>query len=144
MTTAENAYLSHLRLPRALAQVGGLFAVVAVVTAAGGLFGVLKHAVGRQRREFGIRTALGASPGQMGRLVFQDGLALVGVGVAGGAAGGWLIAQSLAAFRYGVTAGDPIAWTAVLTTIGLTSLLASWHPARQAMRVDPVTLLREE
>ena len=141
---AENAYLAQLRLPRAIAEVGSVFAVVAVLTAAGGLFSVMTYTVGRRRREFGIRAALGASPGRMGRLVFRDGLTLVAVGAVAGAMGGWLVARALAAFQYGVTAADPVAWAAVTATIGLTSVAASWRPARQAMRIDPVKLLREE
>jgi hypothetical protein len=144
LTTAETTYLAQLRLPRAIAEIGGMFAVVAVLTAAGGLFSVMTYAVGRRRREFGIRAALGAAPGAMRRLVFRDGFTLVAVGAAGGVAGGWLVGKALAAFRYGVTAADPLAWSAVIGTLGLIALAASWRPARQAGRADPVALLREE
>jgi predicted permease len=140
----ENEYLSHLRLPRALAELGELFAIVAVLTAAGGLFSVLTHAVCKRRREFGIRAALGASPRHMRRLVFRDGLEMVGGGAIAGVAGGWVVARALAGFHYGVTASDPLTWAAVIGTIALTSLAAVWRPARQATRVDPVQLLRED
>ena len=143
IATAENPYLLQLRLPQAIAEVGGLFAIVAVLTAAGGLFTVMTYAVGRRRREFGIRTALGASPRQMGRLVFRDALTLTGAGILAGTLGGWFVARSLAAFHYGVTAADPVVWTGVLGALGLTALAASWRPARQAMRADPVALLRD-
>jgi putative ABC transport system permease protein len=142
--SSENAYLNQLRLPRAIAEVGGVFALVSVLTAAGGLFSLLTYAVNRRRHEFGIRTALGASPRQIGHAVVRDGLTVVGAGVAAGLLGGWFVARSLAAFHYGVTAADPVTWIAVLGVIALTSLGASWRPARQAMRVDPVKLLREE
>ena len=144
LASRENRYLEHLRLPRATAQVGGLFAVVAVVTAAGGLFSLLTYAVGRRRREFGIRTALGASPGQLARLVVRDGLAIAVVGLAAGTIGGWFVVQLLAAFQYGVTSHDPVIWTGVIVTIAIVSLAAAWRPALEAMRVDPVRLLREE
>jgi hypothetical protein len=144
VSPADDVYLTHLRLPRATAEVGGLFTVVAVLTAAGGLFSILSYAVGRRRREFGIRTALGASPTQLRRLVFQDGASLVAMGVAVGLLGAWMVARSLAAFHYGVTAADPITWTGVVGVIALTSVAAAWRPARRAMRVDPVQLLREE
>jgi predicted permease len=144
LASRENRYLEHLRLPRATAQVGGLFAVVAVVTAAGGLFSLLTYAVGRRRREFGIRTALGASPGQMARLVIRDGLAVAATGIGVGTIGGWFVVKSLAAFQYGVTSRDPVIWTGVVVTIAIVSLAAAWRPALEAMRVDPVRLLREE
>ena len=140
----ENQYQQHLRLPRATAEVGGLFAAVAVLTAAGGLFSLLTYVVGLRRREFGIRTALGASPRQMGRLVFRNAAAVVVPGVAGGALGGWFVARSLAAFQYGVTTTDPAIWSGVLGTIACVSVAAGWRPALDAMRVDPVRLLREE
>jgi predicted permease len=140
----EDAYALHLRVPRAVAGVGGLFAGVAVVTAAAGLFSVLTFAVARRRREFGIRTALGGSPRDVRRLIVREGLALAAVGVAAGALGGWIIARALAAFRYGVSTADPLTWAGVIGTLCLTSLLAAWRPSRQAARVDPVTLLREE
>lgn len=144
VTTAENTYLAQLRLPRAIAQVGGLFAIVTVLVAAGGLFSVLTYAVGTRRREFGIRAALGASPGALRRLVVGDGFRLVCCGVLGGIAGGWLVARALASFQYGVSVVDPLSWIAVLATLALTSLAAAWRPSRQAMRANPVTLLRED
>jgi putative ABC transport system permease protein len=141
---SENEYLNQLRLPRAIAEVGGVFAVVSVLTAAGGLFSLMTYAVARRRHEFGIRTALGASPRQIRRLVLRDGTAVVAIGIAAGLLGGWLVARSLAAFHDGITSADPVTWTAVIGLIALTSLAAAWRPARQAMRVDPVKLLREE
>ena len=144
VTTAENTYLAQLPLPRAVAEVGGVFAIVTVLTAAGGLFSVMTYTVGRRRREFGIRAALGAQPGAMRRLIFREGFTLVAAGVLTGVVGGWFVARALSSFQYGVTVTDPAAWTAVIGVLALTTLGASWRPARQAARVDPVTLLREE
>jgi len=140
----ENDYLVELRLPRAVAEVAAVFAAVAVLTVACGLFSVLTAAVGRRRREFGIRTALGASPGDMFRIVIRDGFALIGAGVVGGLLGGWLTARALASFQYGVSAVDPVTWTTVVTILAVTALVSAWRPALQAMRVDPVKLLKEE
>ena len=144
LASRENRYLEHLRLPRATAQVGGLFAVVAVFTAAGGLFSLLTYAVGRRRREFGIRTALGASPRQMARLVMRDGLGVAAAGLVAGTIGGWFVVKSLAAFHYGVRSNDPLIWSGVIAAIVVVSIAAAWRPALSAMRVDPVRLLREE
>ena len=88
--------------------------------------------------------ALGASPRQMGRLVFRGAAVVVALGLAAGALGGWFVGRALAAFQYGVTTTDPVLWSSVLGTIAIVSAIAAWRPAREAMRVDPVRLLREE
>jgi predicted permease len=138
------AFAAELELPRAVARIAGVFAVVALLTAGGGLFSVMTAVVARRRREFGIRTALGAAPAQTRRSVLVDALRLAGPGVAAGVAGGFAIARSLSAFQYGVTSTDPVSWTVVLTTIAAASLAAAWRPAVEAARVDPAELLREE
>ena len=140
----ENRYLEHLRLPRATAQVGGLFAAVALLTAAGGLFSLLTCVVGQRRREFGIRMALGASPRQMGRLVFRGAAVVVALGLAAGALGGWFVGRALAAFQSASRPRIRCSGRACSVSIAIVSAIAAWRPAREAMRVDPVRLLREE
>lgn len=140
----EDAYFEQLARPRAAAALGFAFAAVAVLAAAGGLFSVLSYAVGRRKREFGIRTALGASPVQIRRVVLRDGFAVAASGVTIGSLAAWSLGRALASLQYGVTIADPLTWTIVLSVLGGTTLLASWRPARQAMHADPVLLLREE
>ncbi len=141
---AGDRFLEQLRLPRATAQIAGVFAAVAVFTSACGLFSVLTYAVGRRRREFGIRAALGASPAQIHRLVVGNGMTVVATGVGLGAFAGWLVARSLASFFYGVTETDAVTWALVLGTVTVTSLTAAWRPARQAARTNPVHLLLDD
>ncbi len=140
----DEAYLEQLAAPRAAAALGLVFAAIAVVAAAGGLFGVLSYAVGRRRREFGIRTALGASEGQIRRLVLRDGLLVATIGIALGSLAGWSFARSLSSLQYGVSVFDPAIWVAVIGLLAATTLAAAWRPAHVAGRVDPVTLLRDE
>ena len=140
----DEAYLEQLARPRAAAALGFAFAVIAVVAAASGLFSVLSYAVGRRRREFGIRAALGASPAQMRSFVLRGGLAVASIGIAVGGVAAILLGRALSSLQYGVTLWDPVSWVTVLGVLALTTLLAMWRPARQAMRVDPVTLLRED
>jgi predicted permease len=140
----EAAYAEQFAQPRAAAALGSAFAVIAMLAAAGGLFGVLSSAVGQRRREFGIRTALGATRGGLRRLVLREGLTIAVTGVAVGAGGAWLLARSLSALQYGITPGDPVTWAGVAAMLGATTLLACWRPAGEAARVDPVALLREE
>lgn len=98
----------------------------------------------RRRREFGIRTALGASPRQIRRVVFGDGLIVAVTGVAIGSLAGAALARGLSSLQYGVTPGDPVSWLLVLGVVCLTTMLASWRPARAAARMDPLVMLREE
>jgi predicted permease len=140
----EDVYFEQLARPRAAAALGFAFAGVAVLAAAGGLFSVLSYAVGRRKREFGIRTALGASPGQIRRLVLRDGLMVALTGILIGTVTAWSLGRALMSLEYGVTITDPLTWTVVLGLLGFTTVAASWRPARQAMRADPVLLLREE
>jgi putative ABC transport system permease protein len=140
----ERDYARELAWPRATAALAGAFAVIAVLAAAGGLFSVLSYTVGRRRREFGIRTALGATPTQVRRIVLRDGARVTATGLAIGAVFAAVLARSLMSLQYGVTPGDPFSWAGVLALVGLTTLAATWRPARAAARLDPVVLLREE
>jgi predicted permease len=140
----EEAYTAQLVRPRAAAALAGTFAIVAVLAAAAGLFSVLSYAVGRRRREFGIRSALGASRREIRRVVLRDGLVVGAAGVMLGAVFAAMFARALVSVQYGVTTTDPVTWSIVLGLIGLTTLLASWGPARSASLLDPLILLRED
>jgi putative ABC transport system permease protein len=108
------------------------------------LFSVLSYVVGKRRREFGVRSAIGASPRQIGRLVLRDGALVSLKGIVIGLIGAAFVARALTSLQYGVTPGDPATWALVLGILVLTTLVASWRPARKAMRVDPVELLKAE
>ena len=127
-----------------MAGVGGLFTIVAVLCAAGGLFSALMYSVGQRRREFGIRAALGASPRRIRQLVLRDGTVVVASGVALGVIGSWIVARALAPFHYRVGAADPVTWAAVLVILGITAVAAAALPARRAARTNPAALLRHE
>jgi putative ABC transport system permease protein len=140
----ERTYAAALALPRASATLAAVFAVVAVLAAAGGLFSVLSYAVGRRRREFGIRAALGASPGRIRRVVLRDALLVAVAGLAFGSFLAGALGRALSALQYGVTPADPLSWALVLGVLAATVLAASWGPAYAAARLDPLSLLREE
>jgi putative ABC transport system permease protein len=140
----ENAYIEQLAGPRAAAALGSVFAAIAVVAAAGGLFGVLSYAVGRRRREIGIRTALGASRAQIRTLIMRDGLMIVLLGLPLGCSAGWLLARAIQSLQYGVTPADPFTWSIVIVTLAATALIAAWGPIERAAKIDPLTLLRDE
>lgn len=140
----EEAYLKDLARPRATAALAAIFATVALLASAGGLFGVLSAAVARRRREFGIRVALGIAPERLTRLILADAARLAGVGLAAGVIGAWVLGRALASLTYGVSPADPITWAAVLGSLTVTTLLAAWRPGHQAAKINPAELLRAE
>ncbi|MDP3720191.1 MAG: ABC transporter permease [Acidobacteriota bacterium] len=142
--TLDSAFAEHLTRPRAAAVLAFAFAAIAVIAAAGGLFSVLSYAVGRRRREFGIRAAIGASPRQLGQVVLREGLLITFAGISIGGIGSVALGRALSSLQYGMAATDPVSLALVVTILVLTAVAAGWRPARQAIRTDPVVLVREE
>jgi predicted permease len=129
---------------RLVARLSSFFALLALVLACVGLYGLLSYEVSRRTREIGIRMALGAHPGRVLKLVLRQGIALaivgatVGIGVALG------VTRYLASMLYDVHANDPLTMLAVASLLTLVALAACYIPARRAMRVDPLVALRYE
>ncbi|HEU4938569.1 MAG TPA: FtsX-like permease family protein [Vicinamibacterales bacterium] len=142
--TVDSKYVAELARPRAAAAVALTFAVFALTATAAGLFSVLSYAVTRRRREFGIRTALGATPRRVRQVVLRDGLIVATTGLALGTLFAITLSGALRSLQYGVTSSDPLSWAIVLAVVAVTTLAASWFPARSAARLDPLVLLREE
>jgi hypothetical protein len=127
----------------ATALVSG-FAVVALLLAVVGLYGVIAYAVSQRTREIGVRIALGAQPTDIARLVLVRGSVLVGAGLVGGIALSTAGSRVLQAYLYGVSGRDPLTYSAIVMLLGTTALLAAYLPARRAMRVDPLVALSAE
>jgi putative ABC transport system permease protein len=122
----------------------GAFAGVAAVMAALGLYGVLANAVTDQRREIGIRMALGARPGQVVSHTLRSALSMLLVGLAAGLAGAFALTRALKSLLFEVSALDPAALVVACVLMTVVGLLAAWIPASRAAGVDPMTVLREE
>jgi putative ABC transport system permease protein len=122
----------------------GAFALLALVLAALGLYGVLSYAVAQRRREIGIRMALGAPARAVVRMVVGHGLRLVAIGLALGVALALAATRALAALLYGVSATDPATYAGVAAALAVVAAAASWLPARQAARLDPSITLQAE
>jgi predicted permease len=122
----------------------GAFAGVAALLAALGLYGVLAHAVMQQRREIGIRMALGARQGDVVSYVLRSAFSMLIVGLAGGLAGALALTRVLKSLLFEVSALDPVALTVACVLMTLVGILAAWVPANRAARVDPMTVLRDE
>jgi predicted permease len=120
------------------------FAVLALATTSIGLYGLLAHAVGRRRREIGVRIALGAAPGRIRRLVLAEALMPVVVGLALGGLAAWWTLGLADSLVYAIGPRDPRAFAIAATALGLTAVAAVVAPVRRAMGVDPIVALREQ
>jgi putative ABC transport system permease protein len=122
----------------------GLFSALALVLAMVGVAGVMAYTVAQRTREFGIRMALGAQPGQVSRLVLGHGLRLASLGVAIGVTVAWGLTRLLAKLLFGVKSHDPLTFGAVTVLLAGAAMAACFLPARRASRVDPLRALRYE
>jgi ABC-type antimicrobial peptide transport system permease subunit len=118
--------------------------MVALGLASIGIYGVLSCLVAQRTGEIGIRMALGASPGNVLRLVVSQGLVLAGTGIVAGLAGAFLLARLLAGLLYQVHPTDLFTFVAVPLVSAVAVIVASYVPARKATRMDPVAALRCE
>jgi putative ABC transport system permease protein len=114
-----------------------IFALLAVLLCAVGIYGVVGYSVNLRLREIGIRLALGAQPRDVAMMVLRQSGATIGIGLALGLAAGFILARLVANLLYGVSAGAPIAFVGTALLLGLIGLLASYLPAHRAAKVDP-------
>lgn len=131
-------------LPRLYATLVGLFAAAALLLATLGVYGVMAYAVTQRQREIGVRLALGAAPAGIGRMILGQGgrLALMGLGI--GLGGAVLLGELMGKLLFGIDRYDALTFAAVPLVLGVATMVASWIPARRAMRLDPLTAIREE
>jgi len=122
----------------------GLFAALAVILAAVGIYGVMSYAVTRRTQEMGIRMALGAQPRDIMGMILSQGTALMGVGLGAGIVLAFGLTRLMSALLYGVTSTDPLAYLGGAILLAVVALLACYIPARRATRVDPIVALRYE
>ena len=139
----EDVVLGSVGQPRFMTALSTLFGGLAGLLAMVGVYGVTAYNVRRQRREFGIRLALGAAPGHVRQLVMTRGLVLAGSGVALGAVGAFGLARWIESQLTEVTASDPVVFAAIAVIVALVAAVASYIPARQASRVDPGKALKD-
>jgi putative ABC transport system permease protein len=120
------------------------FAAAALLLASFGLYGVISYSVAQRTREYGVRIALGAGSKDILRLVIGNGMKIVAIGITIGLLLSLGIGRLLGAFLYGVSSYDPATLAGVAIVVTIVALLANYFPARRAMKINPITALREE
>ncbi len=129
---------------RIFTQIFGFLSVVAIVLAAGGIYGVVSYTVSRRTHEIGVRIALGAGASDVLGLVLKQGAKLTVPGILIGLAGAYAVTRGIGQLLYGVSPTDLPTFLSVSLLLAFVSLAACYVPARRAMRVNPVRALRNE
>jgi ABC-type antimicrobial peptide transport system permease subunit len=140
----DDVVSSSVAQKRLLVQVIGLFAIVALVLAAVGIYGVIAYMVTQRTQEIGIRMALGAQRGRVLRMIVGEAMALTAIGVAVGIAGALTLTRLMKDLLFHVAPRDPLTLVTVTATLVLVAFAASYLPGRRATRVDPAIALRAE
>jgi putative ABC transport system permease protein len=130
--------------PRLRSALFAVFSIVALLLASLGIYGVIACSVAERRREIGIRVALGARPSEVRGMVLGQGLKLTAIGLGVGLAGAAAATRLIEGFLFGVSASDPFTYAGTCAVFLAVALVASYLPARRALRVDPIAALREE
>jgi predicted permease len=125
------------------AELVGVFAIVALLLASVGIYGLLAYMVGQRSHEIGVRMALGAMPSTIGKMIVSRGVGLTGLGVGIGLMLSGIMAPMISTLLYGVRPLDPEIFLAVPLILMVVALLASYIPARRAAKVNPIVALRE-
>lgn len=144
MRTMDEQIDDNLSTERMIALLAVSFGVLATLLAAIGLYGVLAYATVQRTREIGIRIALGASRGNVARMVLTEVARLAGISIAVALPAALLLGRLIGSQLFGVSNHDPLTLVAVTVLVGLMALFAAWVPTRRATRVDPVVALRYE
>jgi len=122
----------------------GVFAALALVLAAVGIYGVVSYSVSRATHDIGVRMALGADAWAVLRMVLSGAMWLALIGIAIGAVAGFVVTRALKQLLFGVSSGDPLTFMIVALMLAAVTLLASYIPARRATKIDPMVALRYE
>ena len=144
VTTMDELLTDSISPRRFSAMLVGIFAMLAVVLAAVGIYGVMSYTVSQRTQEIGVRLALGAQTADVRGMILAQTIKLTVLGVAIGLAGAFAVARFLTSLLFGVGTHDPVTFFGVALLLILVAVVAAYVPARRAMRVDPIVALRYE
>jgi putative ABC transport system permease protein len=142
--TMEEAVASGLSTSRTAATIAGFFGVLALLIASLGLYALVAGVVAERTREIGVRMALGSTPAGVLKLMMGEGARLGAIGLGIGLVCALGVARVMGGLLYGLSPGDPVTFVVVPLTLAIVVLVATWLPARRAVRLDPVAALRSE
>jgi predicted permease len=144
VTTMDQLVSNSMAQKRLAMMLLTIFAGIALVLSAVGIYGVISYSVAQRTHEIGIRMALGAQPGDMLGMVVRQAMTMTLIGVGIGLAGAYVATRVLSSLLFGIGAHDPVTFGAVAIVLAAIALLASIVPARRATKVDPLVALRHE
>jgi putative ABC transport system permease protein len=142
--TMAEVFGTSVAQPRFSMLVVGLFAALALVLSAVGIYGVMAYSVSRRAHEIGVRMALGARASQVLKLVLKEGMTLALLGIGIGLFGAFALTRLMATLLFGVSTRDPFTFVSVATLLAVVAFVACYIPARRATKVDPLVALRYE
>jgi putative ABC transport system permease protein len=144
MRTMEEVVGLQLLVPWIYSTLLTIFGSVAVLLSVVGIYGIMAHSVNQRTGEIGVRMALGASAGDILKLILKRGVILIGIGVVIGIPIAFAITRVVRSVLYGVSATDPMTFIVALVALSAAGFLACYIPARRALRIDPIIALRNE
>ncbi len=144
ITTLEQSIARSIAQPRFYWLLLTSFASIAILLAAGGIYGSMLYSVGRRHKELGIRMALGANRAKVVAMIVWSGLSLTAAGIALGIGGAFALSRTLGSFVFGITTTDPTTFVVVSLLLGTVAMAACYLPARKAAEADPIEILRSE
>ena len=144
MRTLEDIIDESLGGDTIMAKIMSVVAVIALVLALAGVFGVMAYSVSQRRQELGIRMALGARDGDVVGMIMRQGMVLAAIGILVGLGLAYGMARGVSFFLYGVGAFEPLTYVGMAAALLVSGLVATYFPARRATHVNPVEALRAE
>jgi putative ABC transport system permease protein len=142
--SGENLMSNAMAQPRSDASLFVLFAALALIIAAVGIYGTLSYSVVQRTRELGIRMALGAQRAQVFGMVIRQGMGSAAVGMLAGGVAALGATRALSSLLFGIKSTDPLTFALVLVLVAAVALAACYFPARRAMSMNPLSVLRSE